>query len=542
VTPSSGDRLDVLVVGAGPTGLALAAQLQAMGASLRVVDRQPDRAHESRALAIQPRTLEVLRGAGVTEQLLERGNDAVWVQLHGGGRAVRVRLFGLGLDDTAYPFLLFVSQAETEQVLLDHLAATGVRVERRVELAGFHAGADGTSCTLRHGDGRTEQVHTRYLVGCDGAASTVRRQAGIPFQGGAYPQTFALADLEVDGGLDADTAYAFLGEVGLLLLFPLGRPASWRLLGMHPSLQGPREQARPSLEELQALADRFTGGRLRLRDPVWMTWFRLAHRHAARYRAGRVFLAGDAAHVHSPAGAQGMNTGIQDAWNLGWKLALVARGLAAEALLDSYDAERRPVGRFVVRFTDRAFTVVTSANPLLRAVRIGLVPRMLPLAVRVDRALAYGFRTIAQLGIGYRRSPAVQEGRPAPRRGPKAGDRLPDARVARDGQECWLGEALAAPRFHLLLCGRPGDWDAGQLTAVRARYRDILTVHQLTREATRGALHDLDGQAFARLGVKAAAQYLLRPDGHIGYRCAGTDLDGFQRYLSRWLPVATPPP
>jgi 2-polyprenyl-6-methoxyphenol hydroxylase-like FAD-dependent oxidoreductase len=540
VTTARGEQPDVVVVGAGPTGLTLAAQLQAMGAICRIVDRQPDRAHESRALAVQPRTLEVLRGLGITEKLVARGNDAVWVQLHTGSRGVRVRLFGLGLDDTAYPFLLFVSQAETEQVLDDHLAAGGVQVERQVELVGFHADPDGVSCTLRHAHGRTEQVRTRYLAGCDGAASTVRRGAGIPFQGGAYPQTFALADLEVDGDLAADAAHAFLGQTGLLFFFPLGRPASWRLLGMHPTLQGRREPARPSLAELQALSDLFTGGRLRLRDPVWTTWFRLAHRHAAPYQVGRVFLAGDAAHVHSPAGAQGMNTGIQDAWNLGWKLALVARGLATEALLDSYDAERRPVGGFVVRFTDRAFAVATSTNPILRAARTQLVPRLLPLALRFDRALAYGFRTVSQLGISYRHSAAVQEGHPAPRRGPKAGDRLPDARVARDGQVCWLGEALAAPSFHLLLCGRLGDWHAGQLAAVRGRHREVLAVHHLTREAAPGGLHDVDGQAFTRLGVEQPAHYLIRPDGHVGYRAAGTDLDGLQRHLAHWLPNPTP--
>ena len=535
MTTADGSGLDVLVVGAGPTGLTLAAQLQAMGATCRIVDRQPDRVHESRALAVQPRTLEVLRGLGITQELLKRGNDAVWVQLHAGTRVVRIRLFGLGLADTAYPFLLFVSQADTEQVLIDHLAARGVGVERRVELVGSHADQGAVTCTLRHGDGRTEQVHSRYLVGCDGAHSTVRRAAGIPFQGGAYPQTFALADLEVDSGLDGDTAYAWLGQVGILFLFPLGRPASWRLLGMHPTLQGREAPARPSLAELQALADHFTGGRLRLRDPVWLTYFRLAHRHASRYRAGRVFLAGDAAHLHSPAGAQGMNTGIQDAWNLGWKLALVSRGVAQEALLDSYDAERRPVGRYVVRFTDRAFAVTTSTNPILRALRTQLVPRVLPLVLRLDRGLAYGFRSVSQLGISYRHSPAVQEGRPALRRGRRAGDRLPDARIARDGQGCWLGEALALPGFHLLLCGRPDDWDAGQLANLHRRHPATLTVHQLTRDAAPRALHDFEGQAFSRLGVENSAQYLIRPDGHIAYRAAGTGLDALQHYLDHWL-------
>jgi 2-polyprenyl-6-methoxyphenol hydroxylase-like FAD-dependent oxidoreductase len=535
VTNATGEPPDVLVVGAGPTGLTLAAQLQACGAAVRIVDRQPDRVHESRALAVQPRTLEVLRGLGITRELVARGNDAVWLQLHAGERVVTVRLFGLGLADTAYPFLLLVSQAETEDLLNARLAVRGVEVERRVELVGFRPDPDGVTCTLRRDDGRTEQVRTRYLVGCDGAASTVRHGAGIPFAGGAYQQTFVLADLEVDG-LDRDSAHAWLGAAGILLFFPLGRPASWRLVGMHPTRHGRGDAVRPSLEELQALADAFTGGRLRLRDPVWRTYFRLQHRHAAHYRAGRVFLAGDAAHVHSPAGAQGMNTGIQDAWNLGWKLALVARGVADRALLDTYDAERRPVGSFVVRFTDRAFAVATSTNPLIRALRTQAVPRLLPLALRSDRGMASGFRTLSQLNIGYRHSPAVQEGEPAPRRGPRAGDRLPDARIAQDGQGRWLGEALAAPRFHLLLCGRTDGWDATRLTAVRGRHPDTLALHHLTRDAVPGALHDVDGQALTRLGVEDTAQLLVRPDGHIGYRAGGTDLDGLQRYLNRWLP------
>ena len=536
MTPTTGDLLDVLVVGAGPTGLTLAGQLRAFGAGVRIVDRQLDRVQESRALAVQPRTLEVLRGLGIAEELIERGNDAVWVQLHAGGRVVRIRLFGLGLDDTAYPFLLFVSQAETEQVLSDQLATGGIRVERGVELVGFHADQDGVTCTLRHRDGRAEQVWTRYLVGCDGAHSTVRRGAGIPFKGGAYPQTFALADLEADG-LDPNAAHAFTGEIGILLFFPLGRPASWRMLAMHPTLQGRREPARPSLEELQTLADAMTGDSVRLHDPVWQTYFGLQHRHATRYQAGRVFLAGDAAHVHSPAGAQGMNTGIQDAWNLGWKLALVTRGVADEALLNSYDAERRPVGGFVVRFTDRAFSAATSTNPLVRVLRTQVAPRVLPLALRFDRAVASGFRTVSQLNISYRSSPAVQEGRPKLRRGPRAGDRLPDARIAREGQACWLGEVLAAPSYHLLLCGPVSDWHPSQLTSLRHRYAGTLAVHHLTREPTTpGALHDLDGQVFARLGADDTAQYLVRPDGHVGYRGGGDDLARLQRYLIRWLP------
>jgi 2-polyprenyl-6-methoxyphenol hydroxylase-like FAD-dependent oxidoreductase len=165
-------------------------------------------------------------------------------------------------------------------------------------------------------------VRARYLVGCDGAHSSVRQGAGIPFEGGRYPHTFALADLELDGELERDAAHSFIGAAGVLFFFPLGRPATWRMVGMRPpmpdAIEGELGPGAPSHPDLQGIADAFTSGRLRLRDPVWLTYFRLHHRHATRYRAGRVFLAGDAAHIHSPAGAQGMNTGIQDAWNLGW--------------------------------------------------------------------------------------------------------------------------------------------------------------------------------------------------------------------------------
>ncbi len=380
--------------------------------------------HESRALAVLPRTLEVLRGLGVSQQLVERGNDAVQLQLHLGQRVVRAPLFDIGLEDTAFPFLLFISQAETEAVLNEHLAARGIHVERGVELVDVNTNAEDVSCTLHHRDGGTEQLRVRYVVGCDGAHSSVRRLARIPFEGGSYAQTFVLADLEVDPDLERNTAHAFVGSRGMLFFFPLGRPASWRMLGLRPSTLGAaanEESPEPPLDDLQAIADAFTGGTLRLRDPVWQTYFRLHHRQAVHYREGRVFLAGDAAHVHSPAGAQGMNTGIQDAWNLGWKLALVDRGLADDELLDSYEAERWPIGRFVLRFTDRATSIATSDRPSVRLIRTQLAPRVAPLVLRFSRGRAYGFRTLSQLRIHYRGSPAVHEGQPRLRRGPRAG-------------------------------------------------------------------------------------------------------------------------
>ena len=271
-----------------------------------------------------------------------------------------------------------------------------------------------------------------------------------------------------------------------------------------------------------------------------MSDFGLHHRGATRYRAGRVFLAGDAAHVHSPAGAQGMNTGIQDAVNLGWKLALTCRGLADPALVDSYEPERAPVGRAVLRFTDRAFSIATTDNPLLRLARARLAPRLAPLALRFTPVpvRAAAFRAVSELGIHYRQSPITSAGTHQPRRGVRSGDRLPDARITRDGQDCWLGEALAAAGFHLLLCGPADAWDDGWPAALGERRAGLLAVHRLARQPAPGVLHDADGEALARLGVthNANAHFLVRPDGHIAYRGAGTHLGGVERYLARWLP------
>ena len=301
------DPVDVLVVGAGPTGLTLGAELSAHGVRPRLVDRAHDRVHESRALAIQPRTLEVLAGLGITDQLLEHGNRAVRLRIHAGRRETAVPLFDFGLADTAYPYLLFLSQAETERILGDHLTTVGITVERGVRLVDLQPGADAVSAVLRHDDGREERIMCRYVVGCDGAHSTVRTAAGIGFEGSAYPQTFVLADAEADG-ITPNAAHAFLSERGMLFFFPLGAPASWRLLVMRPATDPTPPDAPVSLNEVQALADTYTNGTVRLYDPVWMTNFRLHHRAATAYRAGRIFLAGDAAHIHSPAGAQGMNT------------------------------------------------------------------------------------------------------------------------------------------------------------------------------------------------------------------------------------------
>ena len=544
VTDDDADRddtaeadVDVLVVGAGPTGLALAAGLTAFGVRPRVVDRLPDRVHESRALAVQPRTLEVLAGLGVADTLVARGNRGVRLQVHAGRRTTEVPLFDIGLDDTAYPFLLFVSQSETETVLGEHLRSRGVTLEREVELVGLEPRGAAVTCRLRDGAGGEEVVRARYVVGCDGARSTVRRLTGIAFRGASYPQDFVLGDLEADE-LDPGAAHAYLSPHGPLLFFPLGRPATWRMIAMRPR-GAPVPPDGVGLPDLQRLADSHTGGAVRLHDAVWTTDFRLHLRGADRYRDGRVFLAGDAAHVHSPAGAQGMNTGIQDAVNLAWKLALVVSGSATPALLDTYEPERQPVGRSVLRFTDRAFVAATSTRPVVRLVRTRVAPVALGLATRAHGARALAFRTVSELRIGYRAGPLTAPRGRSPRtpwRAPRPGDRLPDALVLTGGRTGTLHRALDRPGFHLLLWDPQGTCPPTTLAAVADRYPGVVTVHRLGPRRSAAELQDLAGQLGRRLGLAPTrpAHLLVRPDGHLALRGDG-DLGGLRRYLETWL-------
>jgi FAD binding domain len=270
---------------------------------------------------------------------------------------------------------------------------------------------------------------------------------------------------------------------------------------------------------------------------VWLTHFRLHHRQIEHYQKGRVFLAGDAAHIHSPVGAQGMNTGIQDAWNLGWKLALVASGAVSEELLDSYETERWPVGRTLLRYTDRAFYTFTramSAGPLASWAREVVAPLVLPRVLRSSWLRSVAFRFVSELGISYRQSLAVMEGRPRVHGGPRAGNRIPDARVGLDGRSVTLQRAVVGPHLALVLCGDAESWDAASLSRFVERFQGLVKVHRLSPSPLPGELA-CARETMAMLGVRDAAQYLVRPDGYIAFRCSGRDLAAVTRYLERWF-------
>lgn len=519
------DGTDLLVVGAGPAGLTVALEAVLHGASVRVVERRETAFRPSRALIVHPRTLEMLRPLGVTEALLARGDVSPSIHLHLDGRELPVRLGAFPVEDTAFPHLLFEPQAVLEAVLGDGLSARGVEVDRGVELTGLVARSDGVTARVRRA-GSEEVLAARYLAGCDGADSTVRRLAGIGWRGAPYRHEVVLADLELQGGLVPGSAHAVPAPGGVLFVFPLGERATWRLLATR-SATGPGTAGQPGppvpAEELQHLLDE-AGLGARVAAVAWSARVPLEHRLAAHYRQGPLFLVGDAAHVHSPAGGQGMNTAIQDAANLGWKLALAARTPAGspseDLLVGSYEAERRPVARRGLVLTGAIFWAEAGTDPVATSVRSRLLPLaapLLPVALARPSLLATGIRLLSQLDLRYRASPLNrQSGSPArsrgpsgPGPGPRPGWRMPDAPVVVAGRPSRLHELLATPGIHVLL-SRDAAWPCPGPQPFP------LSVHRI--------------EDWAGPGLVA-----IRPDGYVGLRSA----TGAPDELRRWLGLLT---
>jgi 2-polyprenyl-6-methoxyphenol hydroxylase-like FAD-dependent oxidoreductase len=507
------DPCDVLVVGAGPTGLALALQAHDHGAHVAVLERRPDQWRPSRALIVHPRTLEVLRPHGVTDALLARGDTAPRAQLHLGRHTVPVGLDRLDLGGTAFPHLVLVRQADVEDVLARALADRGVVVQRGTAVCGVRSEGDQATATVRR-DGREDRIRARYVVGCDGSASTIRAGADIAWKGHAYRHDVLLADVELDGDLAPDVLHAVAGRAGLVFLFPLGERATWRLLATAPA-RPPGQPAPVPMVELQQLVDD-AGLSATITDVAWSDRMHLEHRLAGRYRRGNVLLAGDAAHTCSPAGGQGMNTGIQDVANLGWKLAFAAHVPPGhdELLLQSYEAERRPVARAVLALSRTVFWGEAGTDPVATFVRGVVAPMAAPLVPFVQgrrRLVAEGAAVLSQLRWHYRRSPLSCAATHRWRSGTWAGDRLPDQVVDVDRRRAVrLHELTSCPGVHVLLArDTPDPW---------LRTTELVHVHRVTSWPGAGVL-------------------VVRPDGHVGLRSERC----IPEQVTRWLQLACVP-
>lgn len=533
---------EVTIAGAGPTGLMAACLLSRLGIGVRIIDKSPSAAKESRAFGLQARSLEFLLSIGIVERFLDRGVITAGARIFIEGRQVAQFDFSdVERPDTPYPFLLMVPQNEIEAILAEDLSEHGVTVERGCELVGFDQDPDHVTVRTRgsgQGADATETTRrTGYLIGADGAHSVVRHGLGLSFEGAPYPQSFLLADCRVDWPLDQNRVTIFLRGREMALFLPLRGKERARIMATDaagpPAPSGIEQQGSSpvTLEEVEETLRRASGIDVRLRDAVWMSRYRVHHRGVDRYRVGRCFVAGDAAHIHSPAGGQGMNTGLQDAANLAWKLGLVLRGRAESDLLDSYHAERWPVGQKVLQVTDRIFSGVTTQSDWGVALR----DLIMPLAASVVTRTAYGrskaFHFMSELGIRYEPDTAADhaalDGAKPWRGGPEPGRRAPNAVLTRTRD--LFGE-LAAYRFHVLalsheaLDGEEIGRLAQELDDLRRRWGADLGVTIVARSLVgrdQRIVQPERGDVFAAYAMGREvprALYLLRPDAYVAWR------------------------
>lgn len=499
-------RETVLIVGAGPTGLVLALWLTKLKVKVRIIDRLALPGTTSRALAVQARTLELYSQIGIADDVVKGGVKVrginMWV--HGKKRA-RIPLGELGRGISPFSFALVYPQDAHEKLLIEKLAALGVNVERETEIVCIKQDYHRVLATIRTKNGQDEVVEAAYLAGCDGASSTVRHQLEIGFPGGTYQGLFYVADASAQGAVTDNELHVDLEDADFLLVFPLSGKGNIRMVGFAGE-NIPVQGDTLTFDDVKGRA--IDHVRLTNIHVNWFSTYHVHHRVSNRFRKDRVFLLGDAAHVHSPVGGQGMNTGIGDAINLAWKLAAVLKGEADNTLLDSFEPERIAFARRLVATTDRGFTIVTSRGPFAQFVRTKIVPLVAPMLTRVAFSRRLIFRTISQINVAYRRSwlSGGEAGKV------KGGERLPWVKIGDSDNFAPLTEL--AWQVHVYGTTSPAATEACKRLGILAYEFDF------SKEA-RAA------------GLKKDALYLIRPDGYVGLADPAADPVNLRSYFQR---------
>jgi 2-polyprenyl-6-methoxyphenol hydroxylase-like FAD-dependent oxidoreductase len=498
---------DVLIVGAGPTGLVLAFWLAKLGVRLRIVDKTAEPGTTSRALAVHARTLELYRQVGLADDVVERSLPFIAANLWIKGRHVRRAPLGdMGKGMSRYPYVLVFPQDEHEKLLIERLRGIGVEVERPVELASFEPGSERCTAQLKRADGTLERCAATYIAGCDGARSKVREIIGSDFPGGTYGRIFYVADAVARGPVINHELNLALDTAEFLAVFPLKGENRARLIG---TIKRSAEASHETLEWKDVSGSVLRQLRVEVERINWFSTYHVHHRVARRFQYGRTFLLGDAAHIHSPVGGQGMNTGIGDAINLAWKLAAVIEKRAMARILDTYEPERIAFARRLVATTDRAFQLVTSEGRLAEFVRLNIAPFVIARLLSSERFRKFAFKTISQIAIRYPDS-TLSDGSAGTF---KAGDRLPWVEL--DGKP---GADNYAPLAAL-------DWQAHVYGTPKPEIVELCKKRGF-------ALHAFSWrEGMQTVGLTRDAVYFVRPDGYVGF----VDKDGDSRLLSQYV-------
>lgn len=531
------DHCDVLIVGAGPTGLMMAAELTRYGLKCRIIDQSPSPSKKSKALAIQPRTLEVFHFLGIDEEFLKKGHQVHALNIASEYHAIgRIAFNSL---DSSFPYLLSLPQSETEVLLTKHLSSLGIKVEREIELVKVRETDEQVIADIQN-SGNNAQISAKWVIGCDGAHSFVRKHLDLSFKGKSFPIVFSLADVQLDWKYAHEEVFAFWSPEGVLAAIPLPQKGYYRLIFVLDRCQKQQQKitednlqveiSAPSLEEVKQVVWKRADPKATLSKPQWIANFHVNSRLASHFRKGRFFLAGDAVHIHSPIGGQGMNTGLQDAFNLAWKMGLVHQNKMSPKILDSYHEERQELAIHLLQGTE-AGTVVAA---LKKSWQISLRNWIALMLLRIPFLQKKLIRAVSQISITYPQSKIIHENGKF-HRGPKIGSRMPNFTLQLREETIHVHDLMINidSFFAFILLG-----DATEHTEVEkilAKQKLPIKTILITKvNSSNTILIDKDAQMHHVLGVKNQGCYIIRPDTYIGYRQTPIDLQALRIYFEQY--------
>ena len=518
-------QTEVIIVGAGPTGLSLAAQLMRYNIDFVILDKKEGVTNLSKALVVQARTLELYDQIGLAQKAIEGGKRVEKVALlHDGQVRARLNFSGFGEELSPFPFFLIFEQSKTEQLFYEHLQHNGQAVQWQSELESLTQDTDSVSTLLKTANGETQTLNARYLVGCDGANSLTRHLLGLHMEGSTYPRLFYVADIEMEIEADDATFYATAKHDSFMVMFPMPGEKHWRLIGNLPEYNAQVNQE-VGFDQVEPKIKQLLQRSLKITTLRWFSTYKVHTRHVERFSSGRCFLAGDAAHLHTPVGGQGMNTGIQDTYNLAWKMAMVLRGSAGNSLLNSYNEERLENAKRLLQTTDQAFDLVAGDQWYLQFFRDNILPGLVNFTTQFGIAKEFLFPMISEIGINYRNSSLSRhQGASLTERlhqrnfKIKAGDRMPYFLV----DDTNIYDKLRGSTFHLLAFSNQ-EQSSEDLMALDQEYSNFIDFNWIP----------LSSRVAEIFGSNSPFKVLLRPDNYIALISIECSLDELKTYFNQ---------